>query len=106
MSVPLRDHKVGVDRINDYPERIDGEVLRNSPRIIFPAPSIALCRRCRARRDRYIACPAVGIRGQARGAALVARNIAGMLESTFADKPRTWTPLVYCWRGSAAQWEH
>jgi hypothetical protein len=23
MSVPLRDHKVGVDRINDYPDRID-----------------------------------------------------------------------------------
>jgi tRNA 2-selenouridine synthase len=33
------------------------------------------------------------------GAALVARNIAAMLETTFADKPRTWTPLVYCWRG-------
>ena len=34
-----------------------------------------------------------------RGAALVARNIAHHLESTFADKPRDWRPLVYCWRG-------
>jgi tRNA 2-selenouridine synthase len=34
-----------------------------------------------------------------RGAALVARNIARHLETTFADKPREWKPLVYCWRG-------
>jgi tRNA 2-selenouridine synthase len=34
-----------------------------------------------------------------RGAALVARNIAAHLERDFADKPRTWRPLVYCWRG-------
>ena len=33
------------------------------------------------------------------GAALVARNIATMLETAFADKPRDWAPLVYCWRG-------
>jgi tRNA 2-selenouridine synthase len=33
------------------------------------------------------------------GAALVARNIAAMLETAFADKPREWVPLVYCWRG-------
>ncbi len=33
------------------------------------------------------------------GAALVSRNIATMLEQHFADKPRDWAPLVYCWRG-------
>jgi tRNA 2-selenouridine synthase len=33
------------------------------------------------------------------GAALVARNIARHLESTLADRPRSWRPLVYCWRG-------
>ena len=33
------------------------------------------------------------------GAALVARNIARHLERDFADKPRQWRPLVYCWRG-------
>ena len=33
------------------------------------------------------------------GAAIVARNIAAMLEGAFAGKPRHWTPLVYCWRG-------
>ncbi|MFC5462871.1 tRNA 2-selenouridine(34) synthase MnmH [Massilia niabensis] len=33
------------------------------------------------------------------GAALVAYNIARHLETLFADKPRDWKPLVYCWRG-------
>jgi tRNA 2-selenouridine synthase len=33
------------------------------------------------------------------GAALVARNIATMLETAFANHPREWNPLVYCWRG-------
>ncbi|MBK9245775.1 MAG: tRNA 2-selenouridine(34) synthase MnmH [Burkholderiales bacterium] len=33
------------------------------------------------------------------GAALVARSIARHLEQRFAEKPRSWRPLVYCWRG-------
>jgi tRNA 2-selenouridine synthase len=33
------------------------------------------------------------------GAALVSRNIARHLETQFADKPRDWKPLIYCWRG-------
>ncbi|MFN0040019.1 MAG: tRNA 2-selenouridine(34) synthase MnmH [Burkholderiales bacterium] len=33
------------------------------------------------------------------GAALVARNIARHVETFFSDKPKTWTALVYCWRG-------
>ena len=33
------------------------------------------------------------------GAALVARNIADIVERRLQDKPREWQPLVYCWRG-------
>ncbi|WP_409994727.1 tRNA 2-selenouridine(34) synthase MnmH [Denitratisoma sp. DHT3] len=33
------------------------------------------------------------------GAPLIARNIARHIDERFADRPRTWTPLVYCWRG-------
>jgi len=33
------------------------------------------------------------------GAALVARNIARLLDSPAFAQPRTWRPLVYCWRG-------
>lgn len=33
------------------------------------------------------------------GAPLAARNIARAIEERFADRPREWKPLVYCWRG-------
>jgi tRNA 2-selenouridine synthase len=33
------------------------------------------------------------------GAAHVARNISLHLRSILAQRPRSWTPLVYCWRG-------
>jgi len=33
------------------------------------------------------------------GASLVSRHLADHLESHFADKPRSYRPLVYCWRG-------
>ena len=34
-----------------------------------------------------------------RGAALVARNIAGHIETKFMSRDKGWRPLVYCWRG-------
>lgn len=34
-----------------------------------------------------------------RGAALVAKNIARHLQDRFAEHPKHWRPLVYCWRG-------
>jgi tRNA 2-selenouridine synthase len=33
------------------------------------------------------------------GAPLAARNISKHIEERFADRPRQWRPLVYCWRG-------
>jgi tRNA 2-selenouridine synthase len=30
---------------------------------------------------------------------MVARNIAHYLDTLFADRPRNWRPLIYCWRG-------
>ncbi|MEW6563363.1 MAG: tRNA 2-selenouridine(34) synthase MnmH [Pseudomonadota bacterium] len=33
------------------------------------------------------------------GAALIARNIADHLEQHLLDRPKSWRPLVYCWRG-------
>ena len=33
------------------------------------------------------------------GAPIVAANIARHIETHFADTPREWRPLVYCWRG-------
>ena len=33
------------------------------------------------------------------GAAVVARNIAGHLDGALKDKPGSYAPLIYCWRG-------
>jgi len=33
------------------------------------------------------------------GAALISRNIAKHLDTKFRDRPKSWRPLVYCWRG-------
>ncbi len=33
------------------------------------------------------------------GAVLVARNIARHIEDNWLDQPRSWHPLIYCWRG-------
>jgi tRNA 2-selenouridine synthase len=33
------------------------------------------------------------------GAALVSRNVADHIERHLLDKPMSWRPLVYCWRG-------
>ena len=33
------------------------------------------------------------------GAALAAKNIAAHLQTRFHDHPKSWRPLIYCWRG-------
>ena len=33
------------------------------------------------------------------GAALLAKNAAQHIQRLFSDKPKSWHPLVYCWRG-------
>jgi len=33
------------------------------------------------------------------GAALISQNIAQHLQQRFLDRPKSWRPLVYCWRG-------
>ncbi len=33
------------------------------------------------------------------GAALVSANISRHIEARFLDRPRSWRPLLYCWRG-------
>ena len=41
----------------------------------------------------------LGVSRKRAGAAIVASNIAAMLDGVFAAKPSDWSPLVYCWRG-------
>lgn len=39
-----------------------------------------------------------------KGAALVAANIAALLEGPLAQMPRGWNPVLYCWRGGSRSW--
>jgi tRNA 2-selenouridine synthase len=34
-----------------------------------------------------------------RGAAMISRHVASLLENEFQNKPKSWRPLIYCWRG-------
>jgi tRNA 2-selenouridine synthase len=40
-----------------------------------------------------------GFAARKAGAAIVARNIATIIDTIAADKPLGWAPLIYCWRG-------
>jgi tRNA 2-selenouridine synthase len=97
---PSRGHKITAAQIADYPDRIDVRSpsefaddhlpgARNHP-VLDDAE--------RARIGTMHAQVSAFAARQA-GAALVARNVATMLEVDFASKPKDWAPLVYCWRG-------
>jgi len=100
MTSPLLTaHRVGVDALGDYPERIDVRSPAEFAKDHVPGacnhPVLDNSERARIG-SAYASSPFVA---RKMGAALVARNIAAMLESAFIDKPREWQPLVYCWRG-------
>src|SRR5262249_2367117 len=92
-------HRVSVAALRDYADRIDVRspaefALDRIPRAAnHPVPDDPQ----RARIGTlYAASP---FTARKLGAALVARNIAAMLETAFIERPREWRPLVYCWRG-------
>jgi len=92
-------HRVSVAALGDYPDRID---VRSPAEYAHDhAPGAAnhpvLDDEERARIGTlYAESP---FEARKLGAAVVARNIATMLETAFMTRPREWRPLVYCWRG-------
>jgi tRNA 2-selenouridine synthase len=97
---PRVDHKLGIAAMRDYPERIDVRSPAEFDEDHLPGaishPVLSDGERARigtmhAQESAFAA--------RRAGAALVARNIAALLEGPFRDKPRDWAPLVYCWRG-------
>jgi tRNA 2-selenouridine synthase len=100
MSTPYPGvRRVAVEAIADYPDRIDVRSPAEFAIDHVPAatshPVLDDSERSRVG-TLYAASPFAARR---LGAAIVARNIATMLESAFADRPREWRPLAYCWRG-------
>jgi tRNA 2-selenouridine synthase len=92
-------HRVGVDALAAYPDRIDVRSPAEFAADHVPAatnhPVLDDAERARIG-TLYMASP---FAARKHGAALVARNIATMLETAFAERAREWRPLVYCWRG-------
>ncbi len=99
-GAPFFGRRVSVAALRDYPERID--VRSPSEFAIDHIPGAQNCPVLDdAERSRIGTMHAQESAFAARqaGAVLVARNIAAMLETKFAGKPKDWAPLVYCWRG-------
>ena len=95
----LNAQRVGVAALADHPDRIDVRSPAEFALDHIPAAANhpVLDNEERSRIGTlYASAPFVARR---TGAALVARNIAKALETAFADQPREWRPLVYCWRG-------
>ena len=91
--------RVGVAALAEYPERIDvrspAEFAEDHVPSAANHPVLDDAERARVG-TLYATSP---FAARKLGAAIVARNIATMLESAFAGHSRDWQPLVYCWRG-------
>ena len=91
--------RVGVGALADYPDRIDvrspAEFALDHVPCAVNHPVLDDAERARVG-TLYVTSE---FAARKLGAALVARNISRMLVTAFADKPRDWRPLVYCWRG-------
>jgi tRNA 2-selenouridine synthase len=100
MNAPLRRvRRIAVAALADYHDRLDVRSPVEFAEDHVPAatnhPVLDDTERSRIG-TLYVASPFAARRS---GAALVARNIAAMLEMAFAERARDWRPLVYCWRG-------
>ena len=100
ITVPRTRQKIGVDALAGFPDRVDVRTPLEFADDHLPGaenqPVLGNDERARvgtlhAQESEFVA--------KRVGAALVARNIATMLDTAFADRPRSWAPLVYCWRG-------
>jgi tRNA 2-selenouridine synthase len=98
---PFRpDRKVAVGALGDYPVRVDVRSPSEYADDHVPgAESHPVLTDDERARVGTLHAQVSAFEARRVGAALVARNIAAMLEGPFADRPRDWAPLVYCWRG-------
>ena len=91
--------RVDVETLAEYPDRIDVRspaefALDHLPGAIN-LPVLDDAERARVG-TLYVTSP---FAARKLGAAIVARNIAEMLESAVFNQPREWQPVIYCWRG-------
>ncbi len=99
-AIQVRDTRIPVAALAGYPDRLDVRSPAEFAHDHIPgAQSHPVLDDEQRARIGTLHAQASAFAAKRAGAALVARNIAAMLETAFADKPREWTPVVYCWRG-------
>jgi len=94
------ERRVTIDALRDYPARLDVRSPAEFALDHIPgATSHPVLSDAERTRIGTLHAQESAFAARHAGAAIVARNIAAMLEGAFRDKPRDWAPLVYCWRG-------
>jgi tRNA 2-selenouridine synthase len=94
------DRTITVDELAAYPDRIDVRAPSEFADDHIPgAENRPVLDDAERARIGTMYAKESGFAAKRAGAAVVARNIATMLEGPFAGKPRGWSPVIYCWRG-------
>jgi tRNA 2-selenouridine synthase len=104
MTYPAPRHgpgtKIGVVSLPDYPERIDVRSPAEFAIDHLPgAVNLPVLNDAERKQVGTLHAQESAFAARKLGAALVARNIARIVELHCAAKPRDWAPAVYCWRG-------
>jgi tRNA 2-selenouridine synthase len=98
--IPPRERRVTAATIGNYPDRIDVRSPSEFAEDHVPgARNHPVLDDAERARIGTLHAQVSAFAARQAGAAVVARNIAAMLETEFAAMPKSWTPLVYCWRG-------
>jgi tRNA 2-selenouridine synthase len=97
---PRPDARASVAALRDFAERIDVRTPAEFAEDHIPgAVNLPVLDNAERARVGTIYAQVSAFDARKVGAAIVARNIARIVESHAGDKPREWRPLVYCWRG-------
>ncbi len=91
--------RVGIDAIAAFPDRVDVRSPAEFALDRLPGAVNLPVLDDQQRARIGILYSASAFEARRLGAALVARNVAAMLDGALADKTRDWQPLIYCWRG-------
>ena len=99
-NAPNWRSKISVAELADYPDRIDVRSPSEFADDHIPgAVSLPVLDDRERAEVGTLHAQASAFAAKRRGAALVTRNIARILETYCANQPREWKPVVYCWRG-------
>jgi len=104
MNSPAPRHgpgtKIGLASLHEYPERIDVRSPAEFAIDHLPgAVNLPVLTDDERKQVGTLHAQDSAFAARRMGAALVARNIAHIVDTHCASRPRDWAPVVYCWRG-------